>query len=75
MWLNSEDLRVRGNPNGKFPNAKDDHWEMQGEIIEKGQTFSNGLEYPRDVKSDDPAKVINCRCTMALLPPGFEIEE
>lgn len=74
IWLNADDIRVRGNPAGLYPNAKDSHWDLQGQRRKKGETFSNGLEYPRDVRSDDPAKVINCRCTMAMVPPDAVIE-
>lgn len=72
-WINIGDLRVRGRPDGKYPKAKDDHWKLQGQRRKKGKKFSNGLEYPRDVKSNDPAKVINCRCTLVLIPPGEKI--
>jgi phage portal protein BeeE len=68
VWINLGDSRVRGasNPTGLYPDAEDDHWKLQGQRRGKGKAFSNGLQYPRDLLSDNPAKVINCRCSLAL---------
>ncbi len=82
VWINTGDKRVRGKPDngvgGLFPDASDDHVKLQGERRGKnhpeGNKFSNGLEYPRDVRSDDPGKVINCRCSIIMVPPGDEPE-
>ncbi len=41
--------------------VRDIHAEMDGEIVDLGETFSNGLLYPCD-PSGDPEEVINCRC-------------
>ena len=78
VWIHTDNNRVRGpsTPNGLYPNAKDDHWVLQdqGAIPAKDAngrdtTFDNGLTHPRDLKSDDPAKVINCRCRLAISTP------
>lgn len=63
VWINMEDALVRGNPNGKYPDSKADHWDLGMEIVPYSKNFSNGLAYPRDTKG--PAhEVINCRCSM-----------
>jgi uncharacterized protein with gpF-like domain len=66
VWINAGDERVRGNPGGLYPDAKDDHWIMQGEVQDYDQEFSNGLSYPRDTKGG-PEQTINCRCTFLTL--------
>ena len=50
-WLSSRDDRVR-----------DDHIRMDGETVPIDSIFSNGCEAPGI--GDDPAEVINCRCTL-----------
>lgn len=62
-WLTAGDDRVR-----------DSHAEINGDIIDVDEKFSNGLDHPRDVESGDPAEVINCRCTLLLIPPGENLE-
>lgn len=66
VWINAGDNRVRGNPGGLYPNAKDDHWKLQGEVQDYDQDFSNGLRYPRDLQGG-PEQTINCRCTWLTL--------
>lgn len=51
-WVTSRDNRVR-----------DEH-QIDGETVELGAVFSNGLEYPGDPHGE-PGNVINCRCTIA----------
>ena len=51
-WITSRDNRVR-----------DEH-QIDGEQVDLGHKFSNGLEYPGD-PSGEPGNVINCRCTVA----------
>lgn len=62
-WLTAGDSRVR-----------DSHSAIDGEIVDADDVFGNGLRHPRDIKSGDPAEVINCRCTLLLLPPGEKLE-
>lgn len=51
MWVTARDDRVR-----------DTHENLDGEVIEYGNRFSNGLRFPMD--PEGPAEeVINCRCT------------
>jgi uncharacterized protein with gpF-like domain len=66
VWINAGDDRVRGNPGGLYPKAKDDHWKLQGEVQDYDQEFSNGLRYPRDLQGN-PEQTINCRCTWLTL--------
>lgn len=44
--------------------TRDSHVLLDGEAVEYNETFSNGLMYPGDPDTDDPAEVYNCRCTM-----------
>lgn len=74
VWVNTGDLRVRGRPDGKYPDSEFDHWKVQGQRRQKGKKFSNGLQYPRDLNAKDPGNVIRCRCSLIILPPGEKIE-
>lgn len=49
-WMSSRDGRVR-----------ESHERMDGEVVEVGEPFSNGLTYPQD-PAGDPSEVIGCRC-------------
>lgn len=63
VWVNANDERVRGNPNGLYADSKADHWDIAGDPIPYDRTFANGLSYPRE--AGGPAhEVINCRCTL-----------
>lgn len=55
-WLSSRDDRVR-----------DSHKDLDGQVVEVGETFSNGLEYPQD-PNGDPAETIGCRCITLPAP-------
>lgn len=55
-WLSSKDELVRNSH------------RMDGEVVEIGQPFSNGLRYPND-PNGEADEVINCRC---LSLPVFE---
>jgi len=68
VWINLGDLRVRGNPSGLYPNSKADHWDIQGETREIDEPFTNGLMYPRDLKSGDASEIIGCRCDFLMVP-------
>lgn len=43
--------------------TRQSHADIDGEIVDVDETFSNGLMYPGD-PDGDPAEVYNCRCTM-----------
>jgi uncharacterized protein with gpF-like domain len=66
VWVSSSDQRTRGNPGGLYPDAKDKHWFLSGEVQDVDDTYSNNLEYPRDPKGPGYS-VINCRCTQVIL--------
>lgn len=51
MWVSAQDDRVR-----------DSHADIDGTSVELGDTFENGLKFPRD-PDGDASEVINCRCT------------
>lgn len=72
IWLSTNDLRTRGNPDGLYPKSKSDHWGMHGQVRNVDEDFvdpRNGakLAWPRDLKGG-ASDVINCRCTWAMLP-------
>lgn len=50
QWISRLDSRVR-----------DDHAMVTGEIVDDGEKFSNGLEFPGD-PNGEAEQVINCRC-------------
>lgn len=52
QWLATQDGRTR-----------DSHVEIDLEVVELEENFSNGCEYPGD-PGGDPAEVYNCRCAM-----------
>lgn len=52
QWIATLDSRTR-----------ESHREVDGEIVDRKDTFSNGLMYPGD-RSGDPSEWYNCRCTM-----------
>lgn len=58
-WLATHDNRTR-----------DSHREINGEVAEVKDTFSNGLMYPGD-PNGNPAEVYNCRCTLTYVYPDF----
>ena len=67
IWISAKDLRVRGRPTpGLYPDAKDNHWTLSGEVRDVKDVYSNGLDYPRDPKGEG-YKTINCRCTQAIV--------
>jgi Phage Mu protein F like protein len=73
-WISANDNRVRG----KDPKDHADHWNLDGQMVDFNQPFTdpdNGVELmqPGDPKAkgsrrDRAATVINCRCTHALVP-------
>lgn len=69
-WIATGDDRTRRNPEDKW-----DHLEMSGRRVllnekfrmESEDGFGEGLDYPGD-PSGSAANVINCRCTVAVIP-------
>lgn len=53
QWMATLDERTRQS-----------HAEIDGEIVDVDEAFSNGLMYPGDPDGGDPAEIYNCRCTM-----------
>jgi HK97 family phage portal protein len=52
-WIATKDSRVRHS-----------HASIDGEIVEVGKTFSNGLRYPGDANGD-ASETVNCRCVLS----------
>lgn len=75
QWISAKDVRVRGNPAGKYPLSEFDHWDMNGQRVPMDRPFflggrrgaSDELLYPGDPKGQ-PADIINCRCVCAFVP-------
>lgn len=66
-WLNADDARVRD------AHLDTSEGGVSGEVVDANDTFSNGLKWPRDTSASDPGQVINCRCTLIMLPPGEDL--
>lgn len=70
-WLSADDLRVRGNQAGKYPESQYDHYDISGTSIPLDQQFllgarsgaSDYLMYPGDPVGH-PADIVSCRCTV-----------
>ena len=59
VWIATPDDRTR-----------ESHLEIDGEEVDIGDKFTNGLNFPGD-PSGDPSEVYNCRCTMVDRIVGF----
>lgn len=53
VWSTSLDERVRGNPEGRYPNVRPSHWDREGKTFKWSSPPSDG----------HPGQPINCRCT------------
>ncbi len=69
-WRGARDERERGNPNGRYPNSKSDHWHAEGKIgvygkpdiwLEGGKEVSRGFRDPVGAPGMEPL----CRCLAA----------
>lgn len=72
-WRTAMDERVRGNPAGRYPNARPSHWGAEGKvgIYGKGDVWLvAGKEVPRGSNdpSGAPGQEIQCRCLAASRP-------
>jgi len=56
VWITANDDRVR-----------DSHVEVEGEMVDWDNTFTNGLQFPRD-PAGEPSETINCRCDVVNVP-------
>ncbi len=59
-WSTSRDERVRGRPDGKFPNARPSHWSREGQTFAWATPPSDG----------HPGTPIQCRCVAIPIVPG-----
>ena len=53
--------------------TRESHANLDHEIQELEDEFSNGLQYPGD-PSGDPSEVYNCRCTMKGFLPDYDTD-
>lgn len=66
IWRNSGDERVRGNPDGLYPNAIPSHWDREGKKYKWSDPPEGG----------HPGEDYQCRCyAEAVLEPLLEAEE
>ena len=66
QWWTAEDERVRETPQAN-------HRVLHGQIVRRGNQFSNGLKFPGDRSTGALAEFINCRCTGIpfIMPQGY----
>lgn len=50
--------------------TRETHLAINGELVDNGELFSNGCEFPGDWRAE-PCEVYNCRCTLATKFVGF----
>ena len=62
-WRNSQDIRVRGNPSGLYPNSRYNHWSREGKVY----------SFDKPPPDGNPGQPINCRCyAEPILPIEFD---
>lgn len=69
-WRTSRDERVRGRPDGLYPNARHSHWDREGKIFREDRPPPDG----------HPGEPIRCRCFREpvfedLLGPEFQVDQ
>jgi hypothetical protein len=64
-WRNAKDNRVRGNPSGLYPNAKPNHWILEGQIC----SFKN------PPNGQNPGMAFGCRCYAEAIIPELMLKE
>jgi hypothetical protein len=67
QWNNVGDTRVRGNPSGKYPKAKSNHWKRQGQYflwrkMDDPPIAPDGKPFRQPPEKGNPGDEINCRC-------------
>lgn len=69
QWNNVQDQRVRGNPNGKYPNVPKsrNHWNREGQYFLWSNSANppiapNGKPFRKPPIDGAPGEAINCRC-------------
>ena len=70
IWVTAKDERVRGNPSGKYPNAKPSHFWADGREFD----LKEGLKFPDGVYRF-PGVSYMCRCSTRYVIPGEEDED
>ena len=70
VWVSSHDERVRGNPSGKYPNARPSHYWANGKEFD----LSEGLTFPNG-ETLLPGTSPNCRCDYRMIIPAMEDSE
>jgi uncharacterized protein with gpF-like domain len=76
-WSTSSDLRVSGNPSGKYPKAKVKCYMIAKDDIGFGQgvyTYKHGAEYAGESNLHPGTAHIGCRCRRIPLIEGVNFE-
>jgi len=55
IWRNADDIRVRGRPDGLYPNSKYDHWKRDGKVY-------SWVDPDKQPPDGHPGWPIRCRC-------------
>lgn len=69
-WTCSGDERVRGRPDGLYPDAKPSHWELDGKRFKYASPPVSGPHGRRG----HPGTMFQCRCTAYPIIPELEAE-
>lgn len=70
IWTCSGDERVRGRPDGLYPDAKPSHWALDGKRFKWSEPPISG---PRGERGH-PGTMFQCRCTAYPILPELEAE-
>ena len=72
IWTCSGDERVRGRPDGLYPNAEPSHWDLDGQRFKWSEPPVSG---PNGM-CGNPGEMFQCRCTAyPILPELEELDE
>jgi SPP1 gp7 family putative phage head morphogenesis protein len=68
IWTTAGDERVRGNPSGRYPDARPSHWHLDGKRFRYDDPPVSGVNGERQ----NPGEPINCRCQAYPVLPELE---
>jgi SPP1 gp7 family putative phage head morphogenesis protein len=67
-WSTSQDERVRGNPDGKYPNTSDNHWKLDGQVFDWNQP---PIVDEKTGRREHPGQDFSCRCVAVANVAGL----
>lgn len=71
-WSTSEDERVRGNPDGLYPNSQSDHFHLEGTVQ---RWDSAPVVDAKTGRTAHPGADFQCRCAAIPILPDGDLEE